>query len=177
MKIINKHVLGGAVCSVGAVIGLVSMYYADELRITEQGMEIIGNAEGCRTQPYYCPAGILTMGIGTAETSGEQIEKYKTYSLDEIAHAWVKQLKVAEKCVNRYGNGRNMPQGAFEAMVSITFNVGCGKMRTSTLFKLAKQGYSHEMCKQFERWVYSQGKVLSGLVKRREQEKALCLIN
>ncbi|TCJ96163.1 lysozyme [Volucribacter psittacicida] len=172
---INQKKISAVICSVGAVIGLVSMYYADELRITERGLAIIGNAEGCRQTPYYCPAGILTVGIGTAETSGEKIEQGKVYSLDDIAQAWVKQLKVAEKCVNRFGNGRNMPLGAFEAMVSLTFNTGCGKMQSSTLFRMANQGYTPAMCNQFERWVYSGGKKLNGLVKRRQQEKALCL--
>ena len=70
-----------------------------------------------------------------------------------------------------------MPQGAFDALVSITFNVGCGKLKNSSLFKMARQGYSKAMCNQFERWIYAAGKPLKGLIERRQKEKNLCLIS
>ncbi|MDP0021079.1 lysozyme, partial [Glaesserella parasuis] len=109
----------------------------------------------------------------TEATSGK-IER-KIYSDKEIADRWAKDLAEAERCVNRYANGKKMPQGAFDALTSITFNAGCGTMRHSTLFKLANQGYSPAMCEQFSRWVYANGKKLRGLEIRREKEKALCL--
>ncbi|QLB44718.1 lysozyme [Mannheimia pernigra] len=167
--------IGAFVCSVAAVIGAVMTNYSDKIRTTETGLAIIGNAEGCRRDPYKCPADVLTVGIGSTEASGQKIEKNRKYSDLEIAERWVKDIQIAEKCVNLYGNGRNLPQGAFEAMTSITFNVGCGKMKKSTLFKMANRGYSPEMCQQFERWVYAGGKKLNGLATRREQERRLCL--
>lgn len=167
--------IGVIACSVTAIIGYATTYLGDEIRTTEQGQEIIGNAEGCRRDPYICPADVLTVGIGSTEASGQKIEKNRKYSDKEIAERWVKDIQIAEKCVNLYGNGRSMPQGAFEAMTSITFNVGCGTMKKSTLFKMANKGYRPEMCEQFSRWVYAGGKKLNGLVKRREQERRLCL--
>ena len=68
-----------------------------------------------------------------------------------------------------------MPQGAFDALSSITFNLGCGKLKNSTLFKMARQGYSKAMCNQFSRWIYANGEPLKGLIERREKERALCL--
>lgn len=168
--------IGGAIlCSVTAIIGYVTTHFSEEIRTTEKGLAIIGNAEGCRRDPYICPADVLTVGIGSTESSGQKIEKNRKYSDKEIAERWVKDIQIAEKCVNLYGNGRSMPQGAFEAMTSITFNVGCGTMKKSTLFKMANKGYKPEMCEQFSRWVYAGGKKLNGLVKRREQERRLCL--
>lgn len=168
--------LGAIVCSVAAVIGVVVSNYSDEIRTTEKGLEIIGNAEGCRRDAYKCPADVITIGIGSTESGGDKIDVSKRYSDEEIAERWVKDLKLAENCVNRYGNGRNMPQGAFEAMTSITFNVGCGTMRKSTMFRMANTtGYSVHLCNQFPRWVYAGGRKLRGLEIRREKEKALCL--
>lgn len=167
--------LGAIVCSVTAIIGVVISNYSDEIRTTEKGLEIIGNAEGCRRDAYKCPANVLTIGIGSTEAGGDKIEVGKRYSDEEIAERWVKDLKLAENCVNRYGNGKNMPQGAFEAMTSITFNVGCGTMQKSTMFRMARQGYTPQICHQFPRWVYAGGKKLRGLEIRREKEKALCL--
>lgn len=174
-KNVKIGAFGAFVCSVAAVIGVVMTNYSHEIRTTEKGMAIIGNTEGCRRDPYICPADVLTVGIGSTEASGQKIEKNRKYSDKEIAERWVKDIQIAEKCVNLYGNGRSMPQGAFEAMTSITFNVGCGTMKKSTLFKMANKGYKPEMCEQFGRWVYAGGKKLNGLVKRREQERRLCL--
>ncbi|QLB40813.1 lysozyme [Mannheimia pernigra] len=165
---------GVIVCGITAIIALVQEQHP-EIQTSQAGLEIIGNAEGCRRDPYKCPADVLTVGIGSTEASGQKIDKNRKYSDLEIAERWVKDIQIAEKCVNLYGNGRNLPQGAFEAMTSITFNVGCGKMKKSTLFKMANRGYSPEMCQQFERWVYAGGKKLRGLEIRREKEKALCL--
>lgn len=170
MKITNKVI----VCSVAAVIGIVVTQYKDDIRISEAGLAVIGNAEGCIRNPYQCPADILTVGIGSTEAGGQKIEN-KVYSLDEIAKRWVHDIKIAEQCVNRYANGSTMPQGAYDALISITFNVGCTTLKNSTLFKMARQGYAPKMCEQFGRWVYAGGQKLNGLVIRREKEKQLCL--
>ncbi|MFU2076053.1 lysozyme [Gallibacterium anatis] len=169
-----KKVAGG-ICSVAAVLALLLLNSGDELRTSAAGLELIGNAEGCRTQPYYCSANVLTVGIGSSEF-GQPIEQ-RQYSLQEIADRWAQDIKQAENCVNRYANGGKMPQGAFDALVSITFNVGCSAMRKSTLYEMANSGYTPKMCDQFLRWVYVGGKKSNGLSQRREQERKLCLSN
>ncbi|MFC0989582.1 lysozyme [Pasteurella multocida] len=161
-------------CSVFAVIAIVASNYSNEIRTTQRGMEIIGNAEGCYTKPYQCPADVLTVGIGTTNAVGK-IDRNKIYSLEEIAYLFKEGIKQAEKCVNKHANGKKLPQGAFEALTSITFNVGCGKMQKSTLFRMAKQGYTPQMCDQFSRWVYAGGQKMRGLEIRREKERQLCL--
>ncbi|MDH2998112.1 glycoside hydrolase [Pasteurellaceae bacterium LFhippo2] len=167
--------LGAITCTVGAIIAIVTTQFSHQVRTGEAGLSLIGNAEGCRRDPYLCPADVITVGIGSTEASGGKIDVAKRYSDQEIAERWVKDLVTAEKCVNRYGNGKKMPQGAFEAMTSLTFNVGCGAMRKSTLYQMANQGYSKVMCDQFGRWVYAGGKKLRGLEIRREKERQLCL--
>lgn len=175
LRLSNVRKLGiGAICSIPVIIGLVQTNYP-ELRTSEKGLAIIGNAEGCRRDPYQCPADVLTVGIGSTQASGQIIDKNHRYSDHEIADRWAKDILTAERCVIRYGNGNQMPQGAFDAMVSLTFNIGCGKMRNSTLFRLANKGYSPRLCNEFSRWIYSNGKVLNGLVTRREKEQTRCL--
>lgn len=164
------------VCAVTAVVGLVIATHGNEIRTSEKGLLLIGNAEGCMQKPYQCPADVLTVGIGTTDAV-EKINRNKIYTLQEIAELYVKGIKQSEKCVNQYANGQTMPQGAFDALVSITFNVGCGKLKNSSLFKMARQGYSKAMCSQFERWIFAAGKPLKGLIERRQKEKNLCLIS
>ena len=162
------------VCAVTAVVGLVIATHGNEIRTSEKGLLLIGNAEGCMQKPYQCPADVLTVGIGTTDAV-ERINRNKIYTLQEVAELYTKGIKQAEKCVNTYANGQAMPQGAFDALVSITFNAGCGNLKNSTLFKMARKGYSKAMCGQFERWIYANGIPLKGLIERRQKEKALCL--
>ena len=163
------------VCSVGAIISLVYTKYGDEIRSSEQGLAIIGNAEGCSRTPYKCPADVLTVGIGSTEYSGQKIEPNKKYTNEEIAYRWKNDIKLAESCVDRYANGRTLPQSVFDAMVSVTFNNGCGNLKNSTMFRLMRNGNYVAGCNQLLRWVYADGRKLQGLVKRREKERALCL--
>lgn len=172
----RKKLLGfGAVCSIPAIIGLMFSHYSDELMISPKGAEIIGNAEGCQRDPYHCPSDVLTVGVGSTEAGGEKINPQKRYSDEEIARRWKNDLVVAQNCVNEYANGRAMPQGVYDASVSLTFNVGCGAMRKSTLFKKANREDWQGVCYELPKWVYASGRKLPGLVVRREKEKRLCL--
>ena len=166
-----KHLKTLAKCSVVVIAGIILANYPDEIRTGEVGLLVIGNAEDCYREPYKCPADVWTDGIGNTN----DVVLGRKLSDEEIAERWKDNIKIAENCVNRWANGKELSQGAFEAAVSITFNVGCSKLKQATLFKYARMGDINLMCNQFPRWVYSQGKVLPGLVKRRNVEKALCL--
>ncbi|NUF50485.1 lysozyme [Gilliamella sp. ESL0250] len=166
----KKRIANSAICSVAVIIGIVIANYSDEIRTSKAGLEIIGNAESCVREPYYCPANVLTVGIGSTGNIQQ-----KVYTDEEIAKRWVDDIKTAEMCVNRYANGFHLSQPIFDAVTSITFNVGCSKMRTSTMYKHLNNGDYKAACNEFPRWNKVGGKVLNGLVIRREKEKALCL--
>lgn len=159
----------GAVCSVAAIIAVVLS--SGHIRTNERGLELIGNAESCRRDPYVCPAGVLTDGIGN--THGVRAGTRKTDQ--QIAAEWEKNILTAESCVNRYGNGRNLSDNTFSAAVSVTFRSGCGNMRESTMFSLFRSGDLKAACYQFPRWVWGGGRILPGLVTRAGKEETLCL--
>ncbi|MPU29107.1 lysozyme [Escherichia coli] len=159
----------GALCSVAAIIAIV--LGNGNARTNERGLELIGNAEGCRRDPYVCPAAKLTDGIGN--THGVKAGVRKTDV--QIAADWERNILEAERCVNSYGNGRKLSDNTFSAATSITFNAGCGNMKSSTLFQYLRTGETEKACNQFTRWVYGGGKVLPGLVTRRSAEKQLCM--
>ena len=141
------------------------------LRTNQRGLELIGNAESCRTQPYICPANVLTVGIG----STTNVKPGKTYTHEEIAATWASDMKAAEKCVNLHANGKAMNDNQFSAITSFAFNAGCGNLQTSTLARYASRQQWGDMCGQLNRWVYANGKKLSGLAKRRADEYKLCM--
>lgn len=171
MSKLNKSGAAGAVCSVMVIVGLVLS--SGEVKTSRAGLELIGNAEGCSRDPYKCPADVWTDGVGN--THGVKPGVRKTDQ--QIAADWKKNIIAAEQCVMRNAAGDKLRQGAFDAAVSITFNVGCPAMQKSTMFQLFRQGRSEAACDQFPRWVYASGVKLNGLVIRRDKERALCLAN
>lgn len=165
----KAKVASGIVCSVMAIIAIVVSN--GQVRTNQRGLELIGNAESCRRDPYVCPAGVLTDGMGN--THG--VVRGTVKSDAQIAKEWEANILEAESCVNRYGSGRNLSDNTFSAAVSVTFRAGCGNMRTSQMFALFRSGNITAACSQFTRWVWGGGKVLPGLVTRAGNEKALCL--
>ncbi|MGP1238886.1 lysozyme [Serratia sp. CY37869] len=165
----NKTGAAGAICSVAVIIGLVLLN--GEVKTSRAGLELIGNAEGCRREPYKCPADVLTDGVGNTHGVKQGVRKTD----QQIAADWQKNILAAERCVTNYADGNKLQQGAFDAAVSITFNAGCATMQKSTMFRLFRQGETVDACEQFPRWVYAGGVKLNGLVIRRDKERALCL--
>ena len=166
----TKKTAAGAVCSVAVIICLV-LGMNSGIRTNQAGLELIGNAESCQREPYYCPAKVLTAGIG----STSNIQRNHSYSDREIADMWITDIKTSEQCVNQYANGRNMNDNQFSSIVSFAFNAGCGNLRTSTLARYAMREQWAEMCDQLPRWDKAGGKPLPGLTSRRAKERKLCL--
>ena len=161
---------GGAICAVSIIVAIV-LSMDSGLRINRAGRALIGNAEACRREPYYCPARVLTDGVGN--TNGVIANKLKTD--EEIAMDWVRNIAESEKCVNQYANGQAMNVNQFSAITSFTFNAGCGALQKSTLARYAQRERWSEMCGQLKRWTFGGGKELPGLVKRRGDEYRLCM--
>lgn len=161
----------GGVCAVSAIIAIV-LSMDTGLRINQEGLELIGNAESCRRDPYMCPARVLTVGIG----STGKVEN-RRYADEEIAEMWVTDIRAAEKCVNRYANGERMTDNQLSAITSFTFNVGCGALQKSTLARHAKREQWPKMCGELSKWVYIGKERSKGLENRRGKEFDLCTKN
>ena len=171
----------GGVCAVSAIIAIV-LSMDTGLRINQEGLELIGNAESCRRDPYMCPVRVLTVGIG----STGKVEN-RRYSDAEIAEMWVKDLLDAEKCINDKFKGSEMPVNAFSAMTSAALNVGCGGLMTyvnkekkrvpTTIWKKAQANNWRGMCERLPDFNKAGGVELKGLTTRRAKEMALCTKN
>jgi lysozyme len=83
-------------------------------------------------------------------------------------------LKTYEDCVNRYVQVP-LTQNRFDALVDFAYNAGAQNLRTSTLLKLLNAKDYIGAAEQFTRWIYADGEILGGLVKRRLSEKLLFL--
>jgi lysozyme len=65
------------------------------------------------------------------------------------------------------------PGGRLAAIVDFTFNLGAGRLQTSTLQRRVNQRDWAAVASELHRWVYGGGRVLPGPVARREAEARL----
>ena len=121
--------------------------------------------EGLSLEAYEDCAGVPTIGYGHTKNvqMGDRISKYWAKELlkDDVREVeqQVQELNVAQT------------QGQFDALVSFTFNLGIGRLKSSTLLKVIREGGTKSAIKkEFKRWVYAGGKKLRGLELRREWE-------
>jgi lysozyme len=84
----------------------------------------------------------------------------------------MKDLVRFEDCVDRLTT-YNLNSNQFSALVSFSFNLGCGNYGKSTLRQKLNAGDTKGAAKEFGRWVYGGGQKLPGLVRRRAAEMAL----
>lgn len=169
---------GGITCSVMGIIALVVSSTSTHVRTNQEGLEIIGNAEGCMRNPYVCPTGYLTVGIGSRIYENEPAVRRSGLTDQEIADRWVKNIQEAEKCVNDWFHGPEMNDNQFSAMTSMVFNHGCTKLRKNKdgsptgIYIAARHQNWPEMCNQITRW--DMGGAYRGLTIRKQKEQALC---
>jgi len=68
-----------------------------------------------------------------------------------------------------------LTQNEFDALCCLTYNIGCGAFRNSTLLKYLNAGNFDRASAEFLRWDRAGGEVLDGLLKRRLAEQKLFL--
>jgi len=141
------------------------------MNISQKGIDLIKNFEGCRLTAYRCPANILTIGYGH---TGSDVSTGQKITQEQAEKLLKSDLLVHCNNVSRLVKVP-LTQNQFDALVSFEFNVGYGNFASSTMLKLLNQKKYREAAAQFDRWVYANRKVLAGLVKRRAAEKALFL--
>lgn len=129
-------------------------------------VEIIKNFEGLRTTAYSCPGGYKTIGYGHKLPANSLCNEI---SIEEAAALLLDDIREVEKSVQRNINIM-LKQSQFDALVSFTFNVGSASLQRSTLRQKINRQEHAQVPGEFMRWIYSGGRILPGLVNRREIE-------
>ena len=142
------------------------------MKTSPKGIALIKEFEGLRLKAYLCPGGVWTIGYG--HTAG-----VKPGMLISKAQA-EEYLKADLIAFERYLNGLGLAlnQNQFDALVSFIYNVGTGNFSNSTLLrKVRANPQENSIMDEFLRWVYSKGRVLPGLQRRRLAEMKLYFSN
>ena len=123
--------------------------------------------------PYICPAGFWTSGYGHLCDP-----KHPPITEAEAQIYLARDLQTALAATLRYCTVlATEPESRLAAIVDFTFNLGAGRLQTSTLRRRVNQRDWTAAASELRRWIYGSGKVLPGLVTRREAEAAWLLRN
>lgn len=135
---------------------------------SNQGKNLIKEAEGLRLDAYRCPAGIPTIGWG--HTKGVKLGQHIT--VQQAEDMLVEDIAPIERLLN--GLKINFRQEQFDALVSWIFNFGEGKFKGSTMYKrIIANAKDEEITDQLVKWINAAGRPLLGLMKRRVAEANL----
>ena len=142
------------------------------MNTSPKGIALIKEFEGLRLKAYKCPGGVWTIGYG--HTDG--VRPGMVIS-ERQAEDFLKAEPIAfEKYLNDLRLAIN--QNQFDALISFIYNVGTGNFSSSTMLRKVKANpLDNSIMDEFRRWVYSKGRALPGLQRRRLAEMKLYFPN
>ena len=144
--------------------------------------ELCRRFEGFKSAPYLCPAGVATIGYGsTFYSDGRKVTLQDTpmsepearaLLMTELLHKYapgtIRQCPILLTLALKENDWRKL-----NAIVDFAYNLGVGRLQTSTLRrKINEQGWAGAK-EQLMLWTRGGGKVLPGLLKRRTAECSL----
>jgi lysozyme len=151
-------------------------------RISGAGLALLKKAEGLRLDAYRDGGGVLTIGYGH---TGKDVHEGMSITPGEAERLLMVDLCWAEAGVDALTRDVPTSDCQFAAMVLLTYNIGFGDpnhkpkpipgFKTSTVLKMHRLGNYPRAAKAFLLWNKDNGRVIKGLVNRREMERALYL--
>lgn len=123
--------------------------------------------EGLRKRAYQDTKGVWTIGYGH---TGEDVHEGGTISKQQAEELLLKDLEMFERFVDSLDVCHG-DQGKFDALTDFTYNCGIENLKNSTLLLLIRENRSEtEIRHEFSKWIFSGGRKLKGLAKRRQWE-------
>ena len=137
------------------------------MKTSQKGIDLIKEFEGYSERAYMCAGGKYTIGYGHTRgvepgdtCTREQAERYLREDLQDAEEAVMALISVP------------LTQNQFDMLVSLVYNIGSGNFYDSTIRRVINLKISdkEEYRRAWMMWVKSRGKVLKGLIRRREAE-------
>jgi GH24 family phage-related lysozyme (muramidase) len=145
------------------------------MRVSESGINLIKQFEGCELTAYQDSVSVWTIGYGwTHPVNGKKIDSSMTIDQQTAEQLLKSGVVQYEQGVSQLVNvGIN--QNQFDALVDFAYNLGVDALKGSTLLKKLNAGDYAGAADEFPKWVNAGGVRLNGLVKRRNAERELFL--
>jgi|TARA_R100001460_G_scaffold4991_1_gene14016 lysozyme len=138
------------------------------MKISAEGLALIKKFEGCELEAYQDAVGVWTIGYGHIKDVKEGMSITKQQAEEMLLEELVEYESYVLEAVNH-----QLDQCMFDALVSWTYNLGPSNLNASTMLKVLNAGDYDGVPEQIKRWNKAGGKVLTGLVRRREAEALL----
>jgi lysozyme len=140
------------------------------MQLSTTGLDLLKRSEGFSNHTYNDVNGFPTIGYGHRLQKGESfpdgIDEQKATSM------LIADVRAAEQAVARLVKVP-LSQGQFDALVDFCFNLGAGRLSSSTLLKVLNSGRYEDAAEQLLRWDVAGGQENAGLKARRSAELAL----
>jgi lysozyme len=156
------------------------------MKASPRAILMIKHHEGVRYKPYRCPAALWTVGVGhllyPAQSTLKSPDRLsyplkpadaRVWSSEEVDALLAADLVRFERGVARYCPAAVGNQGHFDALVSFSFNLGLGTLQRSSIRSCYNRGEYENAADGFLKYTRGGGKILPGLVKRRNDEIAV----
>ena len=144
-------------------------------KISDVGKNLIKSFEGKRLVSYDDGVGVWTIGYGTIKyPNGIAVKKGDKCTDAQADQYFDNDVARFEKAVNLLVKVP-VTQNQFDALVSFAYNLGAANLGQSTLLKKHNAKDYKGAAAEFPKWIKAGGKVMQGLVKRRNAEMELFL--
>ena len=142
--------------------------------LDKTGLDFIKRHEGLRLTAYRCPAGIPTIAWGQTYypwgTKVKMGDKITLQQAEDMFKAVLLRYETLALNVTR----DDLRQNQFNALVSFAYNVGTQALKNSTLLRKVNNDPDDTTIRnEFGKWVFANCKILTGLVRRRDEEATL----
>ena len=134
-------------------------------------LSLIRKFEGLRLKPYFCPAGVATIGYGH---TGPDVSIKMAPITDPVAEAMlVRDADVFVKAAGNLSPVLWFDENKHAAIADFCFNLGSTRYKASTLRRKVNAGDWKAAQSELQKWVWGGGRKLPGLIARRKAEAVL----
>ena len=139
------------------------------MHMSQGGLDnLLKKFEGCKLKAYRCPANVCTIGYGHTSAAGmPQVTDGMTITqerAEEILRVDIVKYEVAVMDLVKV----KLTQNQFDVLVDFAYNAGVGNLKSSTMLKKINAGDLDAVPAELMKWTKGGGKVLTGLVRRRQ---------
>ena len=143
------------------------------MQMSQAGIDaLLKKFEGCKLSSYRCPANVCTIGYGHTSAAGSPTV------VDNMKITQKQADDILRKDLVKYETGvhdmvtQPLSQNQFDVLVDFAYNAGLGNLKSSTLLKKVNAGQFDAVPTELMKWTKGGGKVLAGLVRRRQAESS-----
>lgn len=143
----------------------------NHLTPSQKAFDILKKFEGCRLKAYSDLGGIWTIGYGA---TGPSIKANTIWTQEQAETDLLCRIEIFGRIIS-YHVKVSLTQNQFDALISLTYNIGAEAFRKSTLMRFLNEKNYLAAADEFPKWNKVKGRIVEGLTLRRREEMRLFL--